>query len=251
MSKKVRVWANVGTILSAFWLMTFLVPEARKVMLDTLASFLLGLWITAFLWWTSRQEGRLNRFWRLLAAGWTVALLGNVTWGIYEILTGRSLPYISLVDAFYLARYALLFAALIRVMGVPTGRQWVNLIAVLGASAALALALYFASAFSAHQPFALYIAGALYPILDMGLVYLALEVWLRPPQESLQASLGMLALSLVAYGVANWLNAYGHLIDWSAISGLASLFWPLSDILTGLALLNLPRHRLDLEAPAA
>ena len=251
MSKTVRVWANIGTILAAFWLMTFLVPEARTIMLDVLASFLLGLWVTLFLWWTASRDEQLHPFWWLLAAGWTIALLGNIVWGAYEMLTGQPLPYISLVDVFYLARYALLFAAFIKVMKVPAGKQWVNLITVLGASAILALALYCASALSAHQSLTLYMAGAVYPILDMGLIYLALEIWLRPPQEALRAPLGLLALALVAYGIANWLNAYGHLIDWSAISGLASLFWPLSDALTGLALLSLPCYRANPEPPAA
>ncbi len=241
MNKKVRVWANTGTIIAAFWLMTFLVPEAREMMLDTLFSFLLGLFVTALLWWKSAQEGPLALFWRLLASGWTIALVANVAWGVYELATGRTLPYISLLDVLYLARYALLFVAFIRVLGIPGGRQWLNLITVLAAAFALALGLYFASAPAAHQSSTLYMAGAVYPILDMGLVYLALEGWMQSPDDLRRPVLGVLALALMSYGTANWLNAYGHLIEWTAISGLATLFWPISDILTAVAALDLLR----------
>ncbi len=249
MNKTVRIWANIGTIIAALWLMAFLVPEAREMMLDMLFSFLLGLFVTAILWWTASQDDQLSQFWRLLAGGWAIALLANLAWGVYELLTGHPLPYISLIDVLYLTRYALIFAAFVRVLGIPAGRQWLNLITALGAATVLALGLYFASAPTAQQPFSLYVAGAIYPILDMGLIYLALEAWLQPPAPPWQQSFGLLALALTAYGTANWLNAYGHLIALPAVSGLASLFWPLSDILTGLAVLNLPQHRIEPKSP--
>lgn len=241
--KTTQALANIGAVVAALWLLAFLVPVAREMMLDMIFSFLLGLIVTGLLWWTAYQGVRPARFWRLLAAAWSIGLLGNIAWGLYEALTGQSLPYISLVDALYLARYVLVFVAFWRVLGIPSGRQWFNLVVALAAAAAVAVGLYYLSLPAVRRPLALYMASAGYAILDVGLVYVALEAWWVEPRSRLRTALGLIALALIAYGGANWINSYGRLISWEAVSGLSALFWPLSDILAGLGVLHLHATR--------
>ena len=235
-----RIVANIGTVLAALWLLAYLLPAGRDTMMDALFAFLLGLLVTGVLWWTARRSKRARRFWGLLAAGWSVALVGNIAWGLYEVVTGQSLPYISLVDALYLARYVLLFVAFWRCWGVPRHGQWFSFAVLVLAAAAVAAGLYVLTPPDTRMEATLYFAGAVYPILDVGLVYLALEAWWHEPAGLVRTTFGLLTLALIAYATANWLNSYGRLVSFEAVSSLAGLFWPLSDIFTGLAVFQLP-----------
>lgn len=233
-----RLVANVGAGLTALWLLSYLIPATRAVMLDMILAFVIGLVVTGLLWWAAWTLTYPGRFWGWLAAAWTVALLGSVAWGVYELVTGESLPYISLVDTLYLARYALVLVAFWRFLCVPTGEQWVRLLTALVVGAAVVLAGFFLSVPLSRQT-AFWLSGAIYPILDVGLMFVAVEAWRCEPEGRLRNSLGFLTLALMAYGAANWLNFYGRAIPFEAISGLAPLFWVLSDILTGLGVLHL------------
>jgi hypothetical protein len=208
-----RIVANVGAVITALWL--------------------LGL-----LWWVAYLSSPPRRFWGLLAAAWTVNLLGNIAWGLYEQLSGNPLPFISLVDLLYLARYALVFIAFWQGFHLPRGRQWFWLLGILLLTAAVVIGAFFLSVPASRQT-AHWLAGAIYPILDIGILYVALEAWKGEPQGSLRNTLAILALALFSYGAANWLNFFGRAIPVDAVAGLAALFWPLSDILAATGVLHL------------
>jgi hypothetical protein len=112
------------------------------------------------------------------------------------------------------------------------------LLLVLLVAVALSAAEYFAASPELRET-AIYWAGAVYPILDAGLIYVGLSAWWRESPGRLRNALGLLALGLIAYGLANWLNFYGRLVSYEAVSSLASFFWPLSDIFAGLGVLHL------------
>ena len=75
-------------------------------------SFLVNLAAIGSLWWAARRSTTARPFWRALAAGWTLALLGNVAWIVYDLTTGKRLPPLSWIDIFYVARYVLVGLAL-------------------------------------------------------------------------------------------------------------------------------------------
>jgi hypothetical protein len=233
-----RIIANVGMVASALWLLTYLMPAARTIMLDAILAYILGLIVTALLWWTAYKAIHPRRFWGWLAAGWTIGLLGDTVWGVYELLTGNPLPHISLVDAIYLARYALVFVAFWRYLRVPTSRQWICLLVVLLLAAAAVGGGVLLSVPAARRTAPL-LAGAIYPILDVGLMYIGLEARKQQPAGRLRNALGLLTLALLAYGAADWFSFYGQAIPFDPVIGLAALFWPLSDILAGIGVLCL------------
>lgn len=233
-----RIVANVGAVIIALWLLAYLIPPCRSIMLDMALSFILGLIATGLLWWAAYLSSPPRHFWGVLAAAWTVNLLGAIAWGLYEQISGNPLPFVSLVDLLYLARHALVFAAFWKGFQLPRGRQWLWLLGSLLLAAAVVLGAYFISVPSSRQG-ARWLAGAIYPILDIGILYVALEAWKGEPQGSLRNTLAILALAFFAYCAANWVNFFGQVIPVDAVAGLAPLFWPLSDILAGIAVLHL------------
>jgi hypothetical protein len=235
--RRYRIVANVGAFLTAFWLLAYVAPVGRALMLDTVLSLLLGLMIIGLLWWATRCSIRPRRFWAALTAAWIIGLLGNIAWGLYEQITRVPLPTISLVDAMYLARYALILAAYWYFLCPPSRRQWMRLLLVLLVAVALTGAEFFLTSSPLGRTF-LFWAWAVYPILDAGLIYVGLSAWRREPPGHLRNALGLLGLALVAYGLANWLNFYGHMISYDTVLSLANLFWPLSDVLASLGVLH-------------
>lgn len=233
-----RIVANVGAVVTALWLLAYLIPPCRTIMLDTALSFVLGLMATGLLWWAAYLSSPPRRFWGVLAAAWTVNLLGNIAWGLYEQISGELLPFVSLIDLFYLARYALVFVAFWQGFHLPRGRRWAWLLGILALTAVVVIGAFYLSVPAPRQT-ATWLAGAFYPILDIGILYIALEAWKGEPDGSPRNTLAILALALFSYGAANWLHFYGRAIPVDAVAGLAPLFWPLSDILAAAAVLHL------------
>lgn len=233
-----RIVANALVVLTALWLLACLIPAGRTMRLDMVFSFLLGLLVTGLLWWAAARSIEPGCFWRWLAAAWTVALLGTTIWGVYDQVSGTPLPSISWVDGLYLVRYALVLVAFWRCLGMPSRDQWIQLVvALLLAAVGITIGVLLAvpTARLTIDPLAL----AVYPILDVGLIYIALETWRQQGAGGLRNALGLLLLALVAYGAANWLKFYGEAIPFDPASRLATFVWPLSDILTGTGVLHL------------
>ena len=245
-----RLVANIGAGLVAFWLLSYLIPATRTLMLDTIPAFLIGLLVTGLLWWAAYTSIHPRCLWGWLAAAWTVALVGSIAWGVYELVTGESLPYLSAIDVLYLARYALILVAFWRCLCVPAGEQWIRLLMALVVGTAVVIGGFFLSVPISRQT-GYWLAGAVYPILDVGLLFVAIEARRCEPEGRLRAWLGLLALALLAYGAANWLNFYGQAIPFQPAADLSALFWPLSDILVGFGVLRLFWTTSSPQAPAA
>ena len=250
----IRIIANLGMVVTALWFLAYLMPAGRTIMLDAVLAYLLGLMVTGLLWRAAYLTIHPRHFWGLLAAAWTVGLLGDAAWGGYELLTGNLLPDISLVDAMYLARYALILAAFWRELRVPTGRQWLCL-AVLLLLAAVTVVGGILLSVPVSRRTASLLAIAIYPILDIGLMYVGLEAWKHQPTGSLRNALGLLTLALFAYAAADWFSFFGRAIPFDAVTGLSALFWPLSNILAGTGVLCLfwtpsPSEAAEADKPA-
>jgi len=78
-----------------------------------------------------------------------------------------------------------------------------------------------------------FLTAACYPILDATILYAALWAWACARGDERSALL-LLALAMVAYGAANWFN-FRSVLSLAPPSALPGLFWPLSDILAGVA----------------
>lgn len=226
-----------GLVVTALWLLAFLMPGARTLMLDRALSFVLSLMATGLLWWAAVRGLPARRFWCFLAAGWSLDLMGDLLWGASELVSGKSLPPLSAVDALYVGRYVLVLVALWGYRHPVTARQWLRFLAVLGL-VALGLVAGFVVAVPPSRQTAFWLGLAFYPFLDAGLVYLAVGAWRDERPGAQRNALGLLSLALLAYGVANWLNVTGQAIPAAGLAGLADLFWPLSDILAGVAVLH-------------
>ncbi len=232
-----RVVANVGAAITAIWVLTYIMSAGRMLMLDQILGFVLGLAATGLLWWAALQGSQPRAFWGWLAVAWTVDLLGDIIWGIYEALSGESLAYISWVDVLYLARYVFILVAFLRGLCVPSGRQWIHLLVLLPLAAVVVVGGLFLSV-PVEGGTGLWLAGALYPVLDVGLLYLAWAAWRQETAPGLRNTLGLLGLALLAYGLANSLNFYGQAIPQDSACSLAAFFWPLSDVLAGATVLH-------------
>jgi hypothetical protein len=221
------------------------------MMLDWAFSFLLQLVIVILLWWVARRSANARMLWTLLAAGWTLNFLGNLAWGVHDVFANEALSVFTWIDGLYLARYALLFLAFLHYPTQVTNRRWVDLTAVVSAATAVVWLWPSRLALAYVEDTHLYILGGmLYPILDAALTYVALLAWVRVTNRSKNA-LGILSLAIAAYGVANWINFGVRVVSLETSPSLAALFWPLSDILTGVAALYALRQETSLPSTEA
>lgn len=218
---------------SLAWLLAYLIPAARRMMLDMGASTLLNLVVTGLLWHASRHSSEAKVFWRLLALGWALNLVGNIAWGVYDMATGSSLPPLSWLDLLYLARYVLVMAALWRCVGRPD-RRWVMWVAFVIAAAAVTWLALFRPALTTVTHLPDFVGVAVYIVLDFGLLYLAALAWARA-EQGWRLVIGLIALAVVFYSLANLINFSIRLGLPERTAFLTGLLWPLSDVLTGLA----------------
>jgi hypothetical protein len=235
-----RVFAGAGALIALAWLLTYPLPVRQEMMLDTILSLLLTIVLTVLLWWTSRRSTDDRTFWALLATGWTLNVLGNVAWGASETVTGESVALFGWIDAFYVARYVVVFVALWRRADRLTGRQWAGLVAVAVVATAATWLLVFQPTLTSPDvelSHVLYfLSGAIYPIMDAVLIYVAVLAWTRAMEQS-KRPLVLLTLAMVSYGVANCINWSVRMASLEAGSGLAAFLWLLTDVLTGSAAL--------------
>ena len=199
MSNKNRIvfyiFAGVGALIVAAWLLTYPLPVRREMMLDSTLSFLLTIVLTGLLWWTSRQSTNARTFWTLLASGWTLNLVGNAAWGASRMVTGKSVPLFGWIDAIYIARYILVFAAFWRCLD-RLGRRWVDLVVVIAIAIVVAwLGVFWPKMTSPDVELSHildFLSGAIYPIVDAALIYLAILAWARAAERP-KRPLGLLA----------------------------------------------------------
>jgi hypothetical protein len=232
------VLIGAAALLALAWPLTILLPEASEMMLDVVVTMLLTIVITALLWLAGNRSTDTKAFWRLLAVGWAVNLPGNIVWGVYEMITGKGLPTLSLVDAIYATRYILALLALRRYPGQASDRRWPSLLAVISAATAAIWVLLYRPTLMASEitlpRVRDFIGVAMYPVMDVVLIYTAALAWVRAAKDRLRNSLGILILAMISYSIANW-SQFGNLIVTGFTSVIPDVFWPLSDVLAGLA----------------
>jgi hypothetical protein len=207
------------------------------MMLDFVVTMLLTIVIAMLLWHAGDRWTEAKAFWRLLAIGWAVNLPGNIAWGAYEMITGKGLPILSFVDAIYTIRYILVLIALHRYPG-QSNRRWPGLLAALSTATALIWTLLYRPTLLAAEitlpRVRDFIGVAMYPVMDTVLLYAGVLTWAHAAKNRLRNSLGILILALASYSAANWFQ-FGDLAVAGFISTAPDIFWPLSDILVGLA----------------
>ncbi len=221
------------------WASTQLLPAARELMLDYACSFALTIIVVAALWWrTHHSRNTERRFWQLLALGWSLNLAGNLAWAARDMLASTPAPIFSWLDGFYLARYLLLFRACIRYPRRWSTAEWLSWSAVTLLSGSLIWLLLFRPALALPgTTLAYFWGGAFYIILDGALLAAGALSWRAEPSGKIGATLGLFTLTMLFYGVANWLNFDARLVSLEAASRWAALGWLLTDLLMGLAAL--------------
>jgi hypothetical protein len=220
------------------WLLARSVAIYRKKMVDSGLAFALTFVVSVLLWWAAlRSES--HAFWGLLATGWTLNWLGNAAWGIHEYLFGHSLRVFSWIDAFYMGRYILVFGVLWGHSGQWAAAGWWRLVGVLLLASAIGwLRVYRAAQGRRRATASDFLGSALYPILDITLIYAGFLTWICSKSTTLGNSVFILTLSMVAYGTANWINFGVRMVYLKTVSSAADLFWVVADVLMGLAALR-------------
>lgn len=235
-----RAFAIVGLLLALGWIVVILLPSARDMMLDFAFSFLLNLLVTILLWWVARRTtGRVRTFWRWIALGWTLNVVGNLAWSVYDLVSEMPLPIFSWIDILYLARYVAMGTALTHLPRTWKARRWLDWGAVAVAAAAFIwLALFRPTLASAATPWTHFLGGAFYPILDAALVYAAVLSWSNAHAKAVRRILGGVAFSMLTYGVANWINFTARSVSLEATALFAGFFWLLADLFIGFTALS-------------
>ena len=217
-----RAFAGIGALVGVAWLITFLVPATRRMMLDWIGAILLQFLVAALLWHTRSASANHVGFWTLLACSWTLNAVATVGWGVHWWLAGREdPPAVSWVDVLYAGRYLLALVALWLLSGLTW--QYVVVALLVAAGGAWLVLRYARTRVPSHL-----LARGLYPTLDAALVCAALFAWRATGWHTI----AVLALAFAVYGLANWINLVSP-----ERAGLTELFWPVSDMLAlaGLA----------------
>ncbi len=206
-------------------------------------SFLLNLIVVGILWGAAYRTTTARSFWGMLAAGWTLNLIGNLTWTAYELIGGAPLPSLSWLDIVYVLRYLLVGLAFWRYPTVWPPRRSLEVGGVMLLVGLITWLGYYLPVLSVRSESTPEFWGYfIYLVLDGGLIYSA---WIRARatrETKLGAALNLLALALLMYGVANWLNLVANLHTLEIGLSAANFFWLLSDLLTGWAAIRFWRN---------
>ena len=234
------ILATIGGVLLIVWGVVTAVPVLRGLMLDFAASFLFNFVVTGALWWASRQsESEARSFCRWLAWAWMLNIAGNLAWAAHDFVVGESLAILSWIDGFYIARYGLVFWAFWRYPRRRTRARWTFYVTLLAAATALIwVALFRPVMVTVTHPLLYFFGGALYPIMDVVLVYAGLTAWTYSADDRMRVVLRWLVLAMATYGVANWINFGARSASLDVFSLVAGLFWLLADVGTGVAALS-------------
>ncbi|MFF7052374.1 putative bifunctional diguanylate cyclase/phosphodiesterase [Streptomyces griseorubiginosus] len=154
-------------------------------------------------------RGRRVRFrpaWLLFALSSTMAALGNLVWGWYEVVLGRPVPSPSYADAFFLCFAPPAIVGLLVLAKRPvTKAGWVCLgldaWLIGGSLLTLSWSLALAQAAKSEGPSVAHTALSLaYPLLDIALVSMVLALHFRRPavnRTAVNTAIGALALTVM------------------------------------------------------
>lgn len=189
-------------------------------------SFFFPLLVGGVMWVVAWRRREARPFWAWLALGWTLNLVGNVAWAAHDILTETRLPPLSWVDLFYVARYVCLGIAF-WLYPAPWETRRLREVGGLVLLAALALwvALYRTEFVTVQRSWDQVLGVAIYPLLDVGLIYILAFKWREMPVEPWRRSLLLLLIAAISYGIANGINLCVRLAEPENSSAWADLFW--------------------------
>lgn len=197
----------------------------------------LNLLIIILLWLAARRAGEYRRFVTFLALGWTLALGGNIAWVIHDLVSQTPIPALSWLDAFYVGRYGMIFIALWQFppplsTATRPRRLTVALLMTAFVAGLITLELYQARAtVPAALAWPLILGYAMYPVLDIPLLYAAWNLDAHETEWRFVSSL--LLLGLACYTTANWTNLAIHLFSADAVPSIPNLFWLAHDLAAG------------------
>ncbi len=200
--------------------------------------YVLLLVILALLWRKALRSSEIRQFWTLLAAAWTMNLLGNVAWIVHDLVTGTELDTFSVVDLFYVLRYVLIGWALWLYPTPLSRRSWLWIVGTMLVVGVIVWLVYYNPAMTLRGgDWTNFLGLALYPVLDAGIVTLA---WLR-----VRAAWGsawsryafLLFCAMTSYGIANTINLTEYVF--SRTGGTwQNVFWVLADVFLLLIVLG-------------
>ena len=199
-------------------------------------SFLIPILVGGVLWTVAWRRRAARLFWAWLALGWTLNIAGNIAWAVHDLLTGNRLPPLSWVDLLYVARYICLAVACWQYPASWEKRRLRQVgTLVLLIALALWVALYRTEFVTVERSWDQVLGVALYPVLDVGLIYILAFKWREMPVEPWRRTLFLLLLGSVAYGIANGINFCVRMASPEGSSAWADVFWLANDLFAFVA----------------
>ena len=237
-----KVFGIAGLCATAVY---FLLPGAG---MKDLGYSLVGMSsVAAVVWGASRRPEGERRGWYLIALGNLCFVLGDSVYDLYQFVLHRPTPFPSAADALYLAGYPFLIVGVVR---LTRGRsRWSDTResfadAAIVTCGALALSWHFLMASYAHDAssgaFAKFIA-LLYPVMDLGVLYIVVRSLLlrrnmSVPLKLLATAIGIMLIADFTYDLLSLHDAYsvgspvdaGWLISYTLVGAAALCPEPVS-----------------------
>jgi signal transduction histidine kinase len=241
---RARAALALGGLLAIYlsWQLLGWVPGSKQDVGDLLILLVDAAAVYAA-WSASRrcaQADRLRSFWRLMVLALAAEMIGDVVQAVYKVGFGSS-PYPSLADPFYLAFYALLLLALLRVPVAPVTRAKIIRTLLDGATIVVgggAVVWYFVLGPTAIQggESALAMAVSLaFPVGDLFLLAGLAAVLLRHSPVALRTPLALITAAVLLGILADVLYGYGQLHETYTAGGYIDTIYVLEFMTFALA----------------
>jgi diguanylate cyclase (GGDEF)-like protein len=175
--------------------------------------------VVAVVWGARRRPTAERKSWYSIALGILCFVLGDSVYDLYQFVLHRPTPFPSAADALYLAGYPFLIVGVVRLSRghsrwSDTRESYAD--AAIITCGALALSWHFLMTSYAHNAssttFGKFIA-LLYPVMDLGLLYIVVRGLLfrrnkSLPLQLLAAAMGIMLVADFLYDVLSLHNAY-------------------------------------------
>ena len=174
-------WTVNAIAISLIFGFQSLYPQDIAIFSNVVAPIAAGVSFVAALFCVRKYGfgfGRFNRVWVLFALGTAFSMVAESIWTIYNYVLNVAIPYPSAADIFYIAAYVPLFAGFVAYLQMFSRAMTKTRLAVaavaIALSAIVVLTVVVPIEFSKSQAAALNFTDALYPILDLSLLSVAL-----------------------------------------------------------------------------
>jgi hypothetical protein len=193
-------------------------------------SFFVNLFVLVGMWWATAKSPETRRLWGLLALGGTLNMMADLAWGLLELMAPDL--WLDWIDYLYFGRYLLVFLAFWSYPKPWHWRQWLAMLAgILWGWILIWLLLVFPAK---NIDIAYALAGMVFPVLDVGILYAAIFRW-QTCKQDLKPVLSWMSLAMFSYGMANWFNYNVRVRNPEADSLAALILWLLSSVCMGMA----------------